>query len=265
MFTFSTLYWASQRFISFYASQSGRKAGHFLNVLLFSRDPHGWTAAHHAAFRGHLLLLRFLLQSGQVDVNCRDFFSCTPLHRSCMGGNTEVTEYLLHKGASHEVRSSTGQSPLHLAAAGGHLGSARALLQNLAAPDLQDFHRWTPLHWAVCGGWGDMTELLLDNGADVEGVSGGGVTPLQLAVMVGSEAGVRLLLHRGADANLRGSSGRTALHLCACSAEKKVLSVLELELLSGWGLEIRSNAPLTQTCQFIFITKDKQLHSSVSF
>lgn len=67
-----------------------------------------------------------------------------------------------------------------------------------------------------------MTELLLDNGAELEGPSGVGTSPLQLAVMVGNEAAVRLLLHRGADANLRGSNGRTALHLCACSSEKKV-------------------------------------------
>lgn len=69
-----------------------------------------------------------------------------------------------------------------------------------------------------------MAELLLDNGAELEGPSGVGTSPLQLAVMVGNEAAVRLLLHRGADANLRGASGRTALHLCACSAEKKVIS-----------------------------------------
>ncbi|XP_066541005.1 ventricular zone-expressed PH domain-containing protein [Hoplias malabaricus] len=189
-------------------------------------DPHGWTAAHHAAFRGHLTLLRFLLQSGQVELNCRDYFGCTPLHRSCMGGNSDITEYLLQKGASHEIRSGSGQTPLHLAAGGGHLGSARALLKHLAAPDAQDFHRWTPLHWAVCNVWGDVANLLLDKGANLEGVCGSGLTPLQLAVMVGNEAGVRLLLHRGADANFRSSGGRTALHLCACSAEKKILQHL---------------------------------------
>lgn len=98
------------------------------------------------------------------------------------------------------------------------------LLQHLASPDVLDSRRWTPLHWAVFGGWGDVAELLLDNGAELEGPSGVGTSPLQLAVMVGNEAAVRLLLHRGADANLRGSTGRTALHLCACSAEKKVIS-----------------------------------------
>lgn len=65
-------------------------------------------------------------------------------------------------------------------------------------------------------------ELLLDNGADVEGGRGVGMSPLQLAVLVGNEAGVRLLLHRGADANTRGPNGQTALHLCACSGDKKV-------------------------------------------
>lgn len=146
-----------------------------------------------------------------------------------MNGNKDATEYLLQKGASHESRSCCGQTPLHLAAAGGHLGTARTLLQHLASPDVLDSRRWTPLHWAVFGGWGDVAELLLDNGAELEGPSGVGTSPLQLAVMVGNEAAVRLLLHRGADANLRGSNGRTALHLCACSAEKKVISGLGLE------------------------------------
>lgn len=194
--------------------------------ILCCRDPRGWTAIHHAAYRGHLALLRFLLYASDTDVNCPDSFGCTPLHRSCMGGNKDTTEYLLQKGASHEVRSCCGQTPLHLAAAGGHLGTARTLLQHLASPDMLDSRRWTPLHWAVFGGWGDMAELLLDNGAELEGPSGVGTSPLQLAVMVGNEAAVRLLLLRGADANLRGSAGRTALHLCACSSEKKVISAL---------------------------------------
>ncbi|XP_076850832.1 ankyrin repeat domain-containing protein isoform X2 [Brachyhypopomus gauderio] len=185
------------------------------------QDALGWTAVHHAAFCGHLELLRLLLCSSQAEVNRRDFFGCTPLHRACLGGDADTTEYLLHRGASHEARSDCGQTPLHLAAAGGHLNPARALLQHLAAPDPRDSHGWTPLHWAVFGGRGDMAELLLDNGADVEGAGVLGPSPLQLAVMVSDEAGVRLLLHRGADTNLPGCGGRTALHLCARSAEKK--------------------------------------------
>lgn len=194
-----------------------------------SRDPHGWTAVHHASFKGHLMLIKFLLQTGQVEVNSQDFFNCTPLHRSCSGGNPETTAFLLQKGASHSARSCSGQTPLHLAAARGHLGTARVLLQHLASPNPQDFHKWTPLHWAVFGGWGDVAELLLDNGADVEGGKGVGMSPLQLAVLTGNEAGVRLLLHRGADANMRGPNGRTAMHLCACSGDKKVIN---------YGLEI---------------------------
>lgn len=74
-----------------------------------------------------------------------------------------------------------------------------------------------------------MAELLLDNGSDVEGGKGVGMSPLQLAVLTRNEAGVRLLLHRGADANMRGPNGRTAMHLCACSGDKKVID---------YGLEI---------------------------
>lgn len=195
-----------------------------------SRDPYGWTAVHHASFKGHLSLVKFIFQTGQVEVNCQDFFNCTPLHRSCSGGNPDTTEFLLQKGASHEARSCSGQTPLHLATANGHLGTARVLLQHLASPNPQDFHKWTPLHWAVFGGWGDVAELLLDNGADVEGGRGVGMSPLQLAVLVGNEAGVRLLLHRGADANTRGPNGRTALHLCACSGGKKVRVWLILKM-----------------------------------
>lgn len=187
-----------------------------------SRDPYGWTAVHHASFKGHLMLIKFLLQTGQVEVNSQDFFNCTALHRSCSGGNPETTDLLLQKGASHSTRSCSGQTPLHLAAASGHLGTARVLLQHLASPNPQDFNKWAPLHWAIFGGWGDVAELLLDNGADVEGGKGVGMSPLQLAVLVGNEAGVRLLLQRGADANMRGPNGRTAMHLCACSGDKKV-------------------------------------------
>ncbi|KAA0714676.1 hypothetical protein E1301_Tti006484 [Triplophysa tibetana] len=200
------------------------------------QDSYGWTAVHHASFKGHLPLVKFIMQTGQVEVNSQDFFNCTPLHRSCSGGNPDTTEFLLQKGASHEARSCSGQTPLHLATANGHLGTARVLLQHLASPNPQDFHKWTPLHWALFGGWGDVVELLLDNGADVEGGRGVGMSPLQLAVLVGNEAGVRLLLHRGADANTRGPNGQTALHLCASYGDKKILQHL---LKGGAKLDIR--------------------------
>ncbi len=79
-----------------------------------------------------------------------------------------------------------------------------------------------------------MAELLLDNGADVEGGKCVGMSPLQLAVLVGNEVGVRLLLHRGADANMRGPNSRTAMHLCACSGDKKVID---------YGLKPTRNQP----------------------
>uniref|UniRef100_A0A8C4X9I0 Uncharacterized protein n=1 Tax=Erpetoichthys calabaricus TaxID=27687 RepID=A0A8C4X9I0_ERPCA len=185
-----------------------------IRICFTCRDSQGWTPLHHAAFYGHLPLVKFLLHRG-TDVNSRDFSNCTPLHRATWSGKTLVVEYLLQSGASQSIKSCSGQTPLHLAAAHGNLEVAQTLLEFKAEVNCKDLNKWTPLHWAAFNNNQDLIDLLLNKCAALNERNSNGMSPLHLAVCAENENATEHLLGKGADVNARCENGQTALHLWA--------------------------------------------------
>ena len=64
--------------------------------------------------------VRRLLSNGMVDVNCRDFYQCTPLHEAASKGRTEAAKLLLESGAEPNVTDQFGRTPLHDATKAEH-------------------------------------------------------------------------------------------------------------------------------------------------
>jgi ankyrin repeat protein len=87
------------------------------------------TALHIATTRGHLELIKQLIDHEDVNVNCTDFYGRVPLHLSTEHGHLAVTDLLLR-----DKRTNTGcldrlkQSPLQLAAFEQHWGVVDLLL-----------------------------------------------------------------------------------------------------------------------------------------
>lgn len=71
-------------------------------------------AIHFAAQKGHLEVVRTLLQSG-VSVRATNRKGMTPLHYAVQGSHLELTQYLLKKGANLTAKTKAGKSPLDLA------------------------------------------------------------------------------------------------------------------------------------------------------
>ena len=85
------------------------------------------TALSAAAGRGHLDILRYLVEQG-ADMEKTDRFGYSPLMDASSGGHLEVARYLLEQGANRDKANNGGYTSLHWAARNGHLETAKLLM-----------------------------------------------------------------------------------------------------------------------------------------
>jgi ankyrin repeat protein len=200
-----------------------------------------------------------------ADVNARDRFGRTALHRAAERGEVGRVRQLLDRGANIAARvrsdetmsSDWGNTPLHAAALSGrrdvvelllsrgadvnaandrgatplHLAVeqpavAQKLLEAGAKRDAADARGRTPLHWAASGSAYEGLALLLDKGAVTNVKDREGQTPLHLAAHAGNAAATAELLRRGADARIGDTVGVTPLHLAVASRSHAVAEAL---------------------------------------
>ena len=202
---------------------------HTVDAMLF-------TSLHYAAVRGHVDVVRLLVDAGavldaaddrgrtplfraaefgrasvvQLLVDCGaqldwvDAFGWTALYQSTLCGQRDMVEHLLRLGA--DVDGAEGESPL-LAAAGGPTPRALANLRNANVDYYMRRCRATtvPVHQAASvalsrrHSFPDILDLLVDHGANVLVRDSDGLSPVRLAALAGSSLAASLLVSAGAD------------------------------------------------------------------
>ncbi|MPC95268.1 Ankyrin-3 [Portunus trituberculatus] len=87
-----------------------------VKVLLQVTPPNSVTESPvlHASRGGHKEVMKMLVEAGW-SLNCSDSAGFTSLHYAVMGGNVEVTEYLLQQGVSPLQENLEGLLPLDVA------------------------------------------------------------------------------------------------------------------------------------------------------
>ena len=100
--------------------------------------------------------------------NSRDDGGWTPLARASLKGHLDVVRLLLQNGATAESRDNDGSTPLIFASGEGHLDVVHLLLQSGATVDSRNNYGWTPLAPASQNGHADVVRLLLQSGAAVD-------------------------------------------------------------------------------------------------
>uniref|UniRef100_A0A8C9MBI8 Ankyrin repeat domain 29 n=1 Tax=Panthera tigris altaica TaxID=74533 RepID=A0A8C9MBI8_PANTA len=158
-------------------------------------------AAFWAARRGNLALLRLLLNSGRVDVDCRDSHGTTLLMVASYAGHIDCVRELVLQGADINLQRESGTTALFFAAQQGHNDVVRFLFEFGASTECRTKDGGTALLAASQYGHMQVVETLLKHGANIHDQLYDGATALFLAAQGGYLDVIRLLLSSGAKVN----------------------------------------------------------------
>jgi uncharacterized protein len=162
------------------------------------------TALHCAAKRGHLDIVRLLVERG-ADVYSNPLASYPAVMVAAWSGHQDVVDFFLNEIPERAEGTNKLGVTINLAARQGWLDLVRRQVD--ADPLAVHQRGWigdTPLHWPAHNGFVEIVRLLLDAGADIEAdeINWIGGKPLHWASE--HEPGtVELLLERGANVNAR--------------------------------------------------------------
>ena len=137
-----------------------------------------------------------------------------PLNQAVIGGNTDVVDLLISRGANINMRAGENDYTPLVTAANQPNDDWRMvghLISKGADPNRAARNGLTPLYVAAQHGNLIVMEFLIDSGADVNSKTTRGNTPLINAADEGQSRAVEYLLERGAEINWRNSKGMSAL------------------------------------------------------
>jgi len=76
----------------------------------------GRTALHWSSYKGHLKLVRYLVEQAGANINVKSTYSeASPLHDAIEGGHLTVVQYLVEHGADIDAKNSHGKIALDVA------------------------------------------------------------------------------------------------------------------------------------------------------
>ncbi|MDH4196679.1 MAG: ankyrin repeat domain-containing protein [Candidatus Aminicenantes bacterium] len=148
--------------------------------------------------KGDVAAVKALIEKSPQLVEARDGDGDTPLHYAAYGGNVDLINYFIDKGAKLELQDAQLKTPLHLAAMSNRQDVVAALLKRGAVLETRDDYQRTAL--ILCArerGQAATGRVLIEAGADVNAVDKFGSTALELAAWRGKAEFVDLLLEKG--------------------------------------------------------------------
>ncbi|EHH58809.1 hypothetical protein EGM_08750, partial [Macaca fascicularis] len=227
-------------------------------ILFLQKETPLANAAFWAARRGNLALLKLLLNSGRVDVDCRDSHGTTLLMVAAYAGHIDCVRELVLQGADINLQRESGTTALFFAAQQGHNDVVRFLFGFGASTEFRTKDGGTALLAASQYGHMQVVETLLKHGANIHdqlyvmayaynpsilgGQAGGagrpahggrrllfpqdGTAPLWIASQMGHSEVVRVMLLRGAERDAARNDGTTALLKAANKGYNDVIEEL---------------------------------------
>ena len=216
-----------------YAALCGLDAVVEFLVIKHSQDldtrcfDHKSTALHLASRRGHVEVIRVLLDNG-ADKDVRNNYNSTPLHSASIGGHVAVVHLLLEHGKNATLTDDQDFEAFVLAYQGGHSKAARLFLEFGRGMGFLRKHinEWPPLNRALFEGDIVLTCDLLKRGADLAAPAHDGFLPLQAASLGGHTEAIRVLLEHGVDMTAHNNHVRPPLHLASFAGHVEMVEIL---------------------------------------
>lgn len=119
-----------------------------------------WEALKSAISRGHLGMVKLLLESGTLDLNKTDAMGSTLLHLASEGGNKNVVQALLDAGADVSRVNDDGDSALHLAADWGSMDAVQVLVNAKADVSKKNKAGMSPRDVAARSNYRQITAIM---------------------------------------------------------------------------------------------------------
>jgi len=177
------------------------------------------------------------------DVDVRDKYGYTPLHKACLRANKTIVNLLLDKGANINAVCHEGATPLFLATMCDPIGDVvDSLLGRGARIDVLTNDGGSMLHGAASGGNMKLVKLFLENiRMPVNLLRHDGTTVLIDAVQhSGNKALIEYLISKGADLNAVDNLGANVLYKAFLGGKVDLFDFL---LLKGAKMKIPTSPP----------------------
>ncbi|XP_060101999.1 ankyrin repeat domain-containing protein 16 isoform X2 [Heteronotia binoei] len=157
----------------------------------------GDTLLHYAARHGRLSVLRYLVETLEMDVELFNNDYKRPLHEAASMGHRDCVLYLLERGAAVDCLKKADWTPLMMACTRRNLDVIRDLVQSGANPLLKNKDGWNCFHIACREGDPQIIQYLLDISPDIWNTESKiKRTPLHTAAMHGCLEVLKILLMR---------------------------------------------------------------------
>ncbi|XP_071593433.1 ankyrin repeat domain-containing protein 29 isoform X2 [Heliangelus exortis] len=194
--------------------------------MSFKKETPLANAAFWAARKGNLALLQLLLNSGRVDVDCKDSLGTTALMVASYYGHIDCARELVLQGADINLQRESGATSLFFAAQQGHNDIVKFLFEFGASTEFKTKDGGTALLAASQYGHAKVVETLLKHGANIHDQLYDGTAPLWIASQMGHSEVVRVMLLRGAERDAARDDGTTALLKAAVKGYNNVIEEL---------------------------------------
>uniref|UniRef100_A0A8D0BZP8 Ankyrin repeat domain-containing protein 16 n=1 Tax=Salvator merianae TaxID=96440 RepID=A0A8D0BZP8_SALMN len=248
----------------------------------------GDTLLHYAARHGQLNILRYFVETLEMDIELFNNDYKRPLHESASMSQRDCVLYLLNRGAAVDCLKKADWTPLMMACTRRNLEIIQDLISHGANPLLKNKDGWncfhiasregdpriihylldvspsiwdteskikrTPLHTAAMHGCLEVVKVLLNRcHYKPDSADKCGLTPFMDAVQHGHLEIARLLLEvHKAHFNARDALGAQPLHQAAVTAQDDSLRFLVLDL----GVDVNARATSLQLTALHYAAKE---------